>query len=279
MTVVSRETDPGNQWYAPRHIPSCRVRILARLADGQSLPVVGSFDRQGMRRWHLLAGRTLRPLISEIRAWQPLSKGWTWPNGLVPPPLDDTDAALSLGLSERLLAEPYRGLDEPQWWRDGTLITYEAMGKISPRHGEARIMRALVLERSIRMDMASYTTNGAALARMKMSLADVLAEEPDADWVPPLMPLEQDHRDYLTVMGWLIEVMPSAREMRILRDRMGSPPRSWVQIGDRISRDASRARQLYQGAIADLVVAGNRRPRRSPARLSELQKRNREARL
>lgn len=160
-----------------------------------------------------------------------------------------------------------------------TRVVYEPQGSVTREQGEARVMRALILERSIRirMDLAPYRTNAAVLAQLKTTLADVLREQPEGDWVPPLEPQPQDWRDFEIAMGWLVEVMPSKREMMILRARMQSPPATWRQIGDEINRTGARARQIYDDAIDALVAAANRQPRRAMARLGELKARNREA--
>ena len=165
-----------------------------------------------------------------------------------------------------------------QWWRDSTLIKYEPMGSVSRDMGEARIMRHLAVERSMPMDMRRQRSNAAILADLKRSWADVYGDQaPGSDWQPPLTPMDGDWRDFETVMGWLVEVLPSKRELFVMRCRMLSPPATWVQIGDEIRRDGKSAKRCYERSISDLVDAANRRPRRARKRLAELQARNRSA--
>ena len=158
------------------------------------------------------------------------------------------------------------------------MVKYEPMGSVSASMGEARIMRHLAVERSMPMDMRRQRTNAAILADLKRSWADVYGDQaPGSDWSPPLVAVDADWRDFETVMGWLVEVMPSKRELFVMRCRMLSPPATWVQIGDEIRRDGKSAKRMYDRSIRDLVAAANRRPRRARQRLAELKARNRGA--
>ncbi len=285
----------SDDWFSMAVLPAGRLQIRVRWGPYIVLAAT-DVDKRGRRHFHEIVGRELRPISARPEAWQPVAPAkWIWPNGVACDPLpvhiwprmtttamafDATAAAAEMEADrEAARANPDAPVAEgPQWWRDVARVQYQPMGAIDAEHGEARIMRALILERSIRMDMRRYRTNAAVLADLKLTLADVLAEVPSADWVPALVPQPEDWRDFEVVMGWFVEVLPSRREMRCLRGRMQSPPATWVQIGDEIGRTEARARQLYDGAIDALVDAGNRRPRRAKARLTELQARNREAR-
>jgi hypothetical protein len=252
-------------------------------------------DAKGRRHWHELRGRELVPLKARPEAWHPMAGSWIWPNNAVPQPLPIRvmgsvvsigrvafDAAAAAEEMERDREEarnrrdPAPAEDGGQWWRDVARVAYEPMGSVSREHGEARIMRALILERSIRMDGSRYRTNAAVLAALK-AMPDEYREPPDADWVPPLVPQQQDWDDFECVMGWLVEVVPSRREMVTLRGRMLAPPATFLQIGDEIGRSMEYTRVLYAGVITALVDAANREPRRALARRAELQNRNREA--
>ena len=291
---------PNEVWFNLDALPTGTVHgILARWPGLQSEAATLT-DRKGNRRWYRVIDAALVPLASEPHVWRPSddNKGWFWPNGVVPEPAKphqiprwasiggvDFDAAEAVSEMQewrecaRVGAPEQAGLSlaREQWWRDVTRVVYEPQGKVTAQHGEARIMRALILERSIRMDLAPYRTNAAVLAQLKTTLADVLREQPEGDWVPPLTPQPQDWRDFEVAMGWLVEVMPSKREMMILRARMQSPPATWRQIGDEINRTGARARQIYDDVIEALVAAANRAPKRAKARLGELKARNREA--
>ena len=256
-------------------------------------------DKRGRRHWHEVRGRELVPLAARLDAWQPLDAGkWRWPNGaMTPEPLAvyvvprlvtiggvafDAVAAAAEMEGDREAARANR--DEPeiedkvQWWRDVTRIKYEPMGEVSREHGEARIMRHLIVERSIPKDMKPCKTNAAVLADLKRSLADVYGEADDRDWVPRLTAQPEDWRDFAVVMGWFAEVMPYRREMAVMRSRMQSPPISYADIGAEMRRSHEHVRRLYEDAVAALIEAGNRPPRRARARLAELQERNRGAR-
>lgn len=285
----------GN-WYPLSLLPRCRVHCRFRW-PGYVVLGAATIDGKGQRSFYEIRGRELVPIEATIDAWQPLCPERFWPLGTAPEPLpirvlptlaviggvsfSAAEAAAEME-ADREAARANPGQDaEPdspgQWWRDVARVVYQPMGEITLEHGEARIMRALILERSIRMDMARYRTNAAVLADLKTTLADILNEHPGEDWVPPVQPLPPDHADFETVMGWMVEVMPSRREVIVLRGRMQSPPASWVDLADVIGRTAPRARQIYRETIAGLVAAGNRPKRRALARLAELQERNREA--
>lgn len=257
-------------------------------------PMASSVARDGRAP---LANPLPTPCQPPAVAWQPLTSHWQWPNNQIPNPLPISvmgsvtsiggiafDAASAAEEMERDRDEARSSHDkEPagdggQWWRDVARVVYEPRGNVSREMGEARIMRALILERSIRMDIAPYRTNAAVLASLKLTLADVLAEVPSLDWIPLLAPMPEDWRDFEVVMGWLVEVLPSRRELFVLRARMLSPPATWSQIGDEIKRTSSRARQIYDETVDGLIGAANREPRRALARRAELQERNRRAR-
>lgn len=296
-------------WYDLRHLPPRgMVRVRVRW-PGYQVVAASDVDKRGIRHWHEVKGRELVPLTVEPRAWQPEDgTRWQWPNGRAPEPLPvEVIPQMAAGasfefreVSEAEAAEMAREMEENrrvaagadgmapganphkqagaiQWWRDVASIKYEPMGSVSRWHGEARIMRALIVERSIRMDLKRSRTNAAVLVDLKLTLADILAEHPGEDWVPPLAAMPEDWRDFEIVMGWLAEVMPSRTEIRVLRGRMVSPPQTWEMIGYDISRSGERARQIYEATIEGLIATANVKPRRARARLRELQARNREA--
>lgn len=281
--------------YALRHLPAGPVHGIIWHWSGYEVAGAATVDRRGNRHLYEVRGKELVALKDEPQSWRPADVNrWRWPNNVAPEPLPvqieprmttigmafDATAAAAEMEADREAARANRRAattDTPQWWRDVARVAYAPMGAVSRDHGEARIMRALILERGIRLDLRPYRTNAAVLADLKATLADLLAEAPASDWVPPLVAQPEDWRDFEVVMGWLIEVMPSRRELTCLRGRMQSPPLTWVQIGDEIGRTEARARQLYAGAIDALVAAANREPRRARARLAELQERNRSA--
>jgi hypothetical protein len=167
-----------------------------------------------------------------------------------------------------------------QWWRDVTRVVYEPMGAVSREHGEARIMRHLILERSLPTDIRRQRSNAAVLADLKLTWVDVYGEQSRGDdWVPPLVPTPHDWADFDVVMGWFSEVAPRDREMVVLRARMLSPPRTWLAIGNEINRSWQRAQQIYRETICSLVAAGNRPRLRAEERIVEVRNRNKLAKL
>lgn len=285
-----------NSWYSPSDLPPGRLRVRVRWA-GYVVIAACEVDKKGRRHWHELRGRDLTPLHVQIEGWQPEdSAKWVWPNGVQPLPLriqvvprsfaeeasfSATDAAAEMeGNREAARARRDEVAEDPSlpWWRDVTRIEYQPMGAVTLDMGEARIMRHLILERGLPADMRRQKSNAAVLADLKLSWADILnSQSRGDDWTPPLVPLEQDWRDFEVVMGWMSEVAPSNREMLVLRARMLSPPATWRQIGDEIKRSPSLAQQIYAKAIGDLVEAANRPRHRAEARLAEVQERNRAA--
>lgn len=284
-------------WYSMQDLPAGSLRVRVRWA-GYVVLAASNVDQKGRRVWHEIRGTDLTPLPATPEAWQPETlEKWRWPNGIEPVPLpvqvvprfhsEETsfDAAAAAAEMEdwREAARASGGDRQPvemgQWWRDVTRVAYEPMGGVSLRMGEARILRHLILERSMPNDLRRQKSNAAVLADLKLSWADIYgAQSRGDDWTPPLVAQPQDWRDFDTVMGWFCEVAPNSREMTILRGRMMSPPATWRQLGDEIGRSWQRAQQLYKQSIKDLVEAANTPRHRAVARIAEVQERNRAAR-
>lgn len=287
------------RWYSFDDLPAGRVRVRVRW-PGYVVLAASEIDKKGRRNWYEIAGLELRPIKAQLSAWQPAdATRWQWPNGVEPKPLPmrttpalamiggvSFDAATAAAEMEewREAARARHGQQAPaepstQWWRDVTRVAYEPMGSVSLDHGEARIMRHLILERSMPMDLRRHKSNAAVLADMKLTWADIYGlQSRGDDWEPPLVPQPQDWADFDVVMGWFAEVSPRDREMIILRGRMMAPPLTWLALGDEIGRHWTRAHQIYKQAISDLVAAANRPRYRAEARIAEVQERNRVAR-
>jgi hypothetical protein len=62
------------------------------------------------------------------------------------------------GMGAPLGGNPHKQTGAIQWWRDVASVRYEPLGGVSREHGEARIMRALIVEHSIRMDLKRSTS-------------------------------------------------------------------------------------------------------------------------
>ena len=288
------------RWYSFDDLPGGRLRVRVRW-PGYIVEAASEIDKRGTRRWFEVRGKELKPLKARLSAWQPLdATRWQWPNGIEPQPLPmrltpalatiggvSFDAATAAAEMEewreaaRANADPApedrQGLP---WWRDVTRIIYEPMGSISLEHGEARIMRHLILEAGMPMDLRRQKSNAAVLADLKLSWVDIYGEQSRGDdWQPPLVPLQPDHDDFDVVMGWFAEVSPREREMIVLRGRMMSPPLTWVVLGGMIKRHWTRSQQIYKEAIGDLIAAGNRPRHRAEARIAEVRERNRVARI
>ena len=292
-----------SDWYAMADLPPGTVRVRVRWA-GYEVRAARVVDQRGRHHWHeIRSDNSLVPLIATPQAWQPEdAKRWRWPPGQsLPEPIPteveprmamiggvafDAATAAEEMEADRAMATVAAGQDRgeatiaaaaAQWWRDVTKVAYQPMGSVSPEMGEARILRHLILERTLHLDLKRPRSNAAVLADMKRSLSDVYGEETGHDWVPPLVPQPQDWADFEVVMGWLAEVGTTKRELSVLRSRMQAPPITWVQIGDALEISPRRARAVYDAAIEDLIGAANRPARRGPARMAALRERNREA--
>lgn len=299
---MSQTTDAAlrHAWYKLDDLPPGTVHGIEWRWPGYEVKGATTTDKRGNRYFYeVRRDKSLKRLPHVPDAWRPdpANHRWTWPGGVAPEPLrrEVVPRLATLGgvafaavSSAELAAEMEANreaarathgndpLDEPpQWWRDVWRIEYQAMGGVTRDMAEARIMRFLILERSIRMDIEAPRTNAAVLADLKRTLADVLADRPEVDWVPPLKPTAEDHCDFETVGGWLVEVMPSRREMGIMRARMGTPPETWDAIGATFRRSREAARTLYNATIDVLADVANRPARRARARRTELQERNR----
>lgn len=184
----------------------------------------------------------------------------------------ESDRLHMRNVSDRMRNDPAEAV---QWWRDVSRIKYQPHGEVTVDMAEARVMRALILDRHMRGDMRRIKTNGAVLADLKRSLLDILEEAPLDDWVPPLTPLAEDHRDYMTVMEWITEYECTWREAAALRRRSQGPPASWRQIGDEIGRSPQGSKNLYHRACVALTATANQPLVKSRERLLSLQERNR----
>lgn len=292
-------------WYSLDHLPAGTVHGIEWRWPGYEVVGATVTDKKGRRHFYEVRDKALAPLPCHPEAWRPnpkSGKAWSWPNGVEPAPLKRTllpsistiggiafDSVSSAELAEEMDAnreamrttnrasnrDDWREKDATQWWRDPTRILYQPMGSVTREHAEARIMRCLILDRSIGMDFKATRTNAAALADLKRTLADVLAEDREVDWVPPIHMIGSDHADYDTVMGWLLEVMLSRRELKALVLRTRVPALSWDEIGGSIRRSREAARTIYLTTIDVLTAVANRPARLAATRLAALQERNR----
>lgn len=294
----------ADEWYGIDALPRGAVHGIVARWPGFEVPAATATDKKGVRSWYEVKGKSLSPLSVPVEAWRPADASrWRWPNGVVPLPLpvhvfprlaivggmtfDAATAAAEMeSWREDARSRPDDDIDErdSQWWRDITRVAYEPMGSVSLPMCEARVMRHLILERSLPMPMRRQKSNAAVLADLKRSFADVYGDEPDVDWVPPLRSTPEDHKDFDLVMVWIVEAEVSRRQMAILRARMQSPPATWVQIGDELqlhrNADAARkrAKAIYANTIAMLCDAANRPAVRTVVQIDALRERNRAAR-
>jgi hypothetical protein len=172
-----------------------------------------------------------------------------------------------------------------QWWRDIDLVKYEEPGRVSATHGEARLMRAIAMDRSVSMDgprrMRSTALDDLCQSVedvLRAALLEVLHGEQGPKYSPPLRCLPQDDKDYLTAMGWLVEASPNQSQMLVLMARAATPPVTYEFIGNLIRTSAARAQQIYEATVARAVAAANGSMPRSRQRVAAVQERNREAR-
>ena len=293
----------NSDWYAIDHLPFGRVHV--RVADRSRIFAAARSWNAETKGWRWCEVREAEreakwmPKDWQPLRWQPLdAANWVWPNGAQPPrPLpksvprlatlamryDETSKALAAEFEEereRLRVERAEqdGVEDTpsvQWWRDVTKIEYQPRGRVTRAMAEARLLRALILADRIPDDLRRYKSIAAAVAERK---ADVKYVEASDDYVPPLVPLEEDQRDFDTVMGWLIERPPSSDEWKLLHGRKLSPPERWAMLGARTQTSGADAKRRYGRLIGFITIAANRPPVRRAAAIAALRERNRMAR-
>lgn len=195
-------------------------------------------------------------MVASPEAWQPENPvKWLWPNGRQPLPLpvlvhpamtaiggiefDEVLAAREMEeWREAARTRPAEEAEDAaivasgQWWRDVSRVIYEPPGAVSLDMVEARVIRHLILERALPLDLKRIKSNAAVLADLKRSWADVYGAEADGDdWAPAVAIVDADWRDFDVVLGWLVEAAIAERELVVLRAKMGTPPATWRRSG------------------------------------------------
>jgi len=161
--------------------------------------------------------------------------------------------------------------DNGHWWRDAALVRREPAGRVLRAMAEARVMRAILCD-GMRAWHPDPPRGGWPVEIEEASRA--VAFESDAatrSYGTRFEPRPADWDDYLVAMGWLCAINPPelwarARtpfalsiEQRVLVARAIDPPFSWRQIGERESKSAEGARQIYARALDRVRDAANGR--------------------
>lgn len=268
------EFDP---WYAPSNLPNGRVHVIVS-SRGRQFPAVRALcPRTKKLSWCVIRanakgipgvlewfpwGETKEFWGDFPSAWKPIDPArWTWGSSGEPEPI-----AAPILFEQNPPLDAVEDSPTVQWWRDPDAISYLPSGAISQDMAEARVMRALALE-----DQMQLGIKRAVLTRddaWGMGASEV-------DWMPPVLAVAQDHDDYGTAMGWLVEVGVSRRDVMVLRGRAMSPPAGWEHLGFRMGKRGPAVRAIYDQLIDRVAKAANRSPRRGPQTLTALRERNR----
>lgn len=292
-------------------------------------------DEKGQLRWfeHAKAGdRWLPPTGGEWPTdpsrWRPVNPDKFWGKMPRPAPMSTqivprlsrihyaagavTEAEIAEMRDERDAArreaEALSGCDvspggdrvERRRWRDPSWVTYQPEGSRTRDMVEARVCRALAWCGAGRDLTLQARTPLTILARLATE-AEAIQSEPSRD-IERFRPLQQDHGDFDTAMGWFCALGAPAgevgvngrlakadwrfsRHQKALFLRSVNQALSWGDIatglGNRVTRQ--RAQQVYAGALDACLRVSNGQPawlgKRSPDQIAALRERNRAHRL
>lgn len=155
-----------------------------------------------------------------------------------------------------------------QWWRDAALITYSQPGSITRKEAEGRVMRAIAGDPFARWgDGTGF--DAPWLPIWGMTLEEIQAEaERDTtvlrDVVMTFNLLPQDHRDYVTAMGWFASTLRRRARSEglvwghpILLLAADDRAFSWREMGDKLRVSRQAAAEQYRAAIEDIWIIAN----------------------
>lgn len=214
-------------------------------------------------------------------AWQPLDPE-TWEYTLPDPLLSPVGSLSSPTPSYEGQVEERPGA---LWWRHPEAVKRSLGEIISIREAEGRVMRAICVDWSLRVDGPNAKTNAATLARLgpkrlsRLELAKITdswadieeVTDPKSDWRPRFIPTGTDLDDYPVAFGWFNALNPPElwhksrevgqenRAQKVLRMRANDPPYSWSLIADRWSLTPKRAQEVYEETVTLVHRAANGR--------------------
>lgn len=144
---------------------------------------------------------------------------------------------------------------EQQWWLTER-ITYSAAGSISKREAEARLMRAILTERWVRVEKPRCNTFAGVLAGMirpePLPPHELAAQDPaPVRWEPN----GQDQDDMLVALSWRAALAAAHRD--VLSALAELPPKGWRAIGRSLGVSYETARQQHAAALAALHDVAN----------------------
>lgn len=276
---------PDAPWYAMEDAPP--GRLMVRLFwNARQFVAARIWHAKGKRwRWATIDGngdyRSLPPggkrgesWPDEPQCWQPIDpKQWTWPAGRdVPTPLPVQVTPRLVDIrprkhDERLPVDDCAGNRTPagngnhgyDWWRDASAISYAAIGTVSLRMTEGRLMRALAHCGETRPRGRQPTTRtmdaeiAACMQEMEANDSRVVAARFKA--------LPQDHSDFDIAMAWFAALNPPElwhkrrepwslnRLQWVLIYRALDVPLTFAEIAHEFHVKQSRAHVLYRDAI------------------------------
>jgi hypothetical protein len=252
-----------------------RLLVWVTLKDGlpQYLPPHGQEEEWG----------------SEPDAFRPIDpKKWDWP---LPAPLDARAGIMATERVRFALVEEAEASDLAremeadranarsvkhgfvsretaplQWWRDHSLIRYEAAPNFTLRSIEGRLMRAVYhcgAGSHAKFNTSSVLRDLGEAAAREMAEREAVAVP---DFVPRMESTPADEGDFLTAMGWFAALNPPAdpfspartargyklsRAQKIVLRRAKNIPPSYDEIGVEFEISGTRVKQIFEQAISD----------------------------
>lgn len=300
-------------WYDPQHLPDGALRVRVWwMAHGTPRQFdAARIATKGRWQWWTLSparkavqlpppGREQAAWVSGPLCWQPMDGNWRWPHR-APAPLaphmvprlvgekvrfDAVEAASSAELASEMhrdRQDARRGRTEidqsvdtyRRWWRDPFLIKYQPKGAVTRDMAEGRVMRAMAWAGAYNL-MAPVTlvTADVLAAYAADDMAVMVADDSQ---VVKFEPLQQDHGDFETAMGWVVALNPPERwsadriawslspQQRVLYWRARNTPLSYQDIAQALARGRERQRSwqaiqaTYERAIDNVWRAANGR--------------------
>lgn len=284
----------GASWYSMTDLPAGRLRVRVEWSGRVFLATTGIDQRTGGWGWLVYRDGEIVYLPQPNdgldpagpTAWQPERED-LWPLPL-PQPIEwksrgsmsaltlahssTRDAELAAEVHEMREAARARGRhddgppDPPRWWLDPSRVTYSTPGSISKVEVEGRVMRALA--------GCGFGAPAAPRYRGVLNLLTAEADRLDVDWRAAQMEreaarfvgLQQDHTDFLLVMGWFCALgSPSSsrrawsltRRQRVLMWRAHRDGLPFQAIGDRLGITRQAAHALYARSLSKLQEIAN----------------------
>jgi hypothetical protein len=207
----------------------------------------------------------------ETRAWGPNPDYW-WPlkpeswQAQLPPPMtamiDPTPVSINIRARKRRHVPRPANPSEPgeiktPWWWDGSLIRYEPPGSVTREMAEGRVMRAVAVHGAGAAAAPSsaqvywpkwsltFASFDEAMKEAEREASEAVAREASLRLKLVLGP--NDHKDWLTAMGWFTAITPARGSVRPLPYGLVGRARAKRSAREAIHTDPSRAWDLGIG--------------------------------